>query len=381
MKTSTINLPLHNGHAPSYLIRRMIKLSYAISKVLVDEYGQQEFLRRLSDPLWFQAFGCVLGFDWHSSGVTTVVTGVLKQSLKDDIHGISISGGKGKRSTTTKVDIPKLAEKNYNLSSIKINNLIYASKMAAKVDNAAVQDGYELYHHIILFDEHGNWAIVQQGMNPVNKMARRYHWICEPHAGIISEYKSPHTLNMTAFESKDNQKVCLDLATGDVDNLKSSIYKLTTARDNNTLDSWINTDNEYGGYKIYNNDCDGCIEKYEMPRRLDWALFKRIYDIKPQNYEQLLNISGVGPATVRALSLIGELIYGTKASWEDPVKYNFAHGGKDGVPYPVACKTYDKSIAYLSSAIEGAEIEREERIQALKKLAKYSNNIFNNRSN
>ena len=389
MKTSTINLPLHNGHAPSYLIRRMIKLSYAISKVLVDEYGQQEFLRRLSDPLWFQAFGCVLGFDWHSSGVTTVVTGVLKQSLKDDIHGISISGGKGKRSTTTKVDIPKLAEKNYNLSSIKINNLIYASKMAAKVDNAAVQDGYALYHHIILFDEHGNWAIVQQGMNPINKMARRYHWIsdsinnfiCEPHAGIISEYKSPHTLNMTAFESKDNQKVCLDLATGDVDNLKSSIYKLTTARDNNTLDSWINTDNEYGGYKIYNNDCDGCIEKYEMPRRLDWALFKRIYDIKPQNYEQLLNISGVGPATVRALSLIGELIYGTKASWEDPVKYNFAHGGKDGVPYPVACKTYDKSITYLSSAIEGAEIEREERIQALKKLAKYSNNIFNNRSN
>jgi uncharacterized protein len=389
MKTSTINLPLHNGHAPSYLIRRMIKLSYAISKVLIDEYGQQEFLSRLSDPLWFQAFGCVLGFDWHSSGVTTVVTGVLKQSLKDDIHGISIAGGKGKRSTTTKVDIPKLAEKNYNLSSIKINNLIYASKMAAKVDNAAVQDGYALYHHIILFDKDGTWAIVQQGMNPNNKMARRYHWIsdsiknfiCEPHVGIISEYKSPHTLNMTAFESKDNQKVCLDLATGDVDNLKSSVYKLTTSRDCNTLDSWINTDNEYGQYKICNNDSDSSIEKYEMPRRLDWALFKRIYDIKPQNYEQLLNISGVGPATVRALSLIGELIYGTKASWEDPVKYNFAHGGKDGVPYPVARKTYDKSIAYLSSAIEGAEIEREERIQALKKLAKYSNNIFSNRNN
>jgi hypothetical protein len=389
MKTSIINLPLHDGHAPSYLIRRMIKLSYAISKVIIDEYGQQEFLRRLSDPLWFQAFGCVLGFDWHSSGVTTVVTGVLKQSLKYDIHGISIAGGKGKQSTETKIDIPRLAEKNYNLSSTKINNLIYASKMAAKVDNAAVQDGYVLYHHTILFDERGNWAIVQQGMNPNNKMARRYHWIsdsienfiCEPHAGIISEYKSPHTLNMTSFESKDNQKVCLDLALGDVDNLKSSVYKLTTARDSNTLDSWINTDNQYGEYKIYNNHCDSFIKKYEMPRKLDWALFKRIYDIKPQNYEQLLNISGVGPATVRALSLIGELIYGTKASWEDPVKYNFAHGGKDGVPYPVARKTYDKSIAYLSSAIEGAEIEREERIQALKKLAKYSDNIFNNRNN
>ncbi len=389
MKTSIINLPLHDGHAPSYLIRRMIKLSYAISKVIIDEYGQQEFLRRLSDPLWFQAFGCVLGFDWHSSGVTTVVTGVLKQSLKYDIHGISIAGGKGKQSTETKIDIPRLAEKNYNLSSTKINNLIYASKMAAKVDNAAVQDGYALYHHIILFDERGNWAIVQQGMNSTNKMARRYHWIsdsvknfiCEPHAGIISEYKSPYALNMTAFGSKDNQKICVDLANADVDNLKSSVYKLTTATDRNTLDNWINSDNEYGEYKISNNNCERLIKKYEMPRRLDWALFKRIYDIKPQNYEQLLTISGVGPATVRALSLIGELIYGTKASWEDPVKYNFAHGGKDGVPYPVARKTYDKSISYLFSAIEGAEIERAERIDALKKLAKYSNSIFNNKNN
>jgi hypothetical protein len=153
MKSSsaTINLPLHGGHAPAYLIRRMVKLSYAISKVIVDEYGQQEFLRRLADPLWFQAFGCVLGFDWHSSGVTTVVTGVLKQSLKDDVQGISIAGGKGRKSTQARYDIPKIAESHYNLSSDKIEKLLYASKMAAKVDNAAVQDGYSLYHHAILF--------------------------------------------------------------------------------------------------------------------------------------------------------------------------------------------------------------------------------------
>ena len=383
MKTSAINLPLHGGHAPSYLVRRMTKLSYSISKVIIDEYGQQEFLRRLSDPLWFQAFGCVLGFDWHSSGVTTVVTGVLKQSLKVNVHGISICGGKGKQSTATKTDIPKLAEKNYNLSSIKINNLIYASKMAAKVDNAAIQDGYSLYHHIILFDEQGNWAIIQQGMNPSNKMARRYHWIsdsaknfvCDPHTGIISEYKTPHTLNMTAIESKDNQKVCLDMATGDVNNLKSSVYKLRTG-ETNTLDCYI-IENNGQGKKIYNNSM---INHYQMPRKLDWDLFKNIYDIKPQNYEQLISIPGVGPATVRALSLIGELIYGTKASWQDPVKYNFAHGGKDGVPYPVARKIFDKSITFLSSAIEGAEIEREERIQALKKFANYSKTIFNNNS-
>jgi hypothetical protein len=385
--SAIMNLPLHGGHAPAYLVRRMVKLSYAISKVIIDEYGQQEFLRRLSDPLWFQALGCVLGFDWHSSGVTTVVTGVLKQSLNDDVHGISIAGGKGKKSTETKKDIPKLAEKYYNLSSTKIDNLVYASRMAAKVDNAAIQDSYSLYHHVILFDEHGNWAVIQQGMNPGNKMARRYHWIsdnvrnfvAEPHAGIISQYKSPNTLDMTSTNSIDNQKICVDLATSDINNLKSSVYKVTTARYNvekNTLDKWIVRGNSASEYKTFDKNNNNLIEQYQMPRRLDWNLFKRIYDIQPRNYEQLISIRGVGPATVRALSLIGQLIYGTKASWLDPVKYNFAHGGKDGVPYPVARKTYDQSISYLSSAIEGAEIERVEKVQALKKLAEYSTKMF-----
>ncbi len=387
MKASaTVNLPLHDGHAPAYLIRRMITLSYAISKVIVDEYGQHEFLRRLSDPLWFQAFGCVLGFDWHSSGVTTVVTGVLKRSLKEDIHGISIAGGKGKKSTETKNDIPKLAEKHYNLSSAKISRLLYASKMAAKVDNATVQDGYSLYHHVIFFDQNGNWAVVQQGLNPRDKMARRYHWISdnlkrfvsEPHTGIIGKSKIPNTLNMTSIDSEENQKICVELVTGNIDNLKSSIYKLAAinkTKQEKTLDSWIETNNLDDEYKVDNNT-HSQTEHYEMPRRLDWNVFRRIYDIQPQNYEQLVAISGVGPAAIRALSLIGEIIFGTKASWQDPVKYNFAHGGKDGVPYPIARKTYDKSISYLSSAIESAEIKREQKIGALKKLAEYSSKMF-----
>ncbi|MGB7639097.1 MAG: DUF763 domain-containing protein [Nitrososphaeraceae archaeon] len=367
MKASaTVNLPLHNGHAPAYLIRRMIALSYAISKVIVDEYGKHEFLKRLADPLWFQAFGCVLGFDWHSSGVTTVVTGVLKQSLKEDVHGISITGGKGKKSTETKNDIPRLAEKHYNLSSAKIDNLLYASKMAAKIDNAAVQDGYTLYHHVILFDGEGNWTVVQQGMNAQDKMARRYHWISdnlksfvsEPHAGIISKCKIPNTLNMTSVDSEENRKLCVELATGNIDNLKSSIYKIATKnkrREEKTLDDWT-PNNLDSKHIVNNNNNDGLTERYEMPNRLDWNVFRRIYDIQPQNYEQLISVSGVGPGAIRALSLIGEIIFGTKASWQDPVKYNFAHGGKDGVPYPIARKTYDKSIRYLSSAIEGAEI-------------------------
>jgi hypothetical protein len=279
--------------------------------------------------------------------------------------------------------------------------------MAAKIDNAALQDGYSLYHHVIFFDEQGNWAIVQQGMNSKNKMARRYHWISEnlksfviePHAGIISENKNPNTLNMTSIESKENQKICVDMVNGDINNLQSSVYKVleiikknNTSNKINTLDNWIvpqnnnikitidstlETQNEFKfNNKIYAKS-NSLSEHYEMPRRLDWNVFRKAYDIQPKNYEQLISIPGIGPSSVRALSLIGEIIFGISASWQDPVKYNFAHGGKDGVPYPVARKTYDKSISYLYSALEGAEIQREERIETLKKLAEFSNRMFN----
>jgi uncharacterized protein len=392
---ATISLPLHGGHAPPYLIKRMVKLSHAISKVIIDQYGQHEFLRRLSDPLWFQAFGCVLGFDWHSSGVTTVVTGVLKQSLTEDTHALSIAGGKGKRSTEAKNEIPRLAEKYYNLSTAKIDQLLYASKMAAKVDSTAVQDGYSLYHHVMFFDEDGNWTVVQQGMNSRDKMARRYHWlsdyvenfVCEPHAGIISSSKSPNTLNMTSVNSKENQSVSLDVARGSIDYLKSSVRRIVATRHGTkkgvyTLDGWIrdaSPEKEFSAFGFRNNWDH--VENYEMPRSLNWNLFKKIYDIQPRNYEELISISGFGPAAVRALSLIGEIIFGTRASWQDPVKYNFAHGGKDGIPYPVARKTYDKSISYLHSAIEGADLEREHRMEALKKLAKYSARLFSKQEN
>ena len=388
MAHATIKLPLHGGHAPPYLIDKMIKLSGAIAKVIVNEYDGHEFLRRISDPLWFQAFGCVLGFDWHSSGVTTVVTGVLKQSLTVEEHGISIAGGKGKKSGQTKNEIPILAEKHYNLSSSKIDSLLYASRIAAKVDNALIQDRYSLYHHVILFDKNGDWSVVQQGMDPKSMTARRYHWMsdfvksftCEPHVGIISDYKNLRTLNMSSINSKENQKVSLELATGNTENLKSSVKKLIQKKDhllemNNTLDHWMprsNLSNTPGKlFEDFHSD-----EHYQMPRKLDWNLFRKIYDIQPRNYEQLISIPGFGPAAVRALSLIGEIIFGTKASWQDPVKYNFAHGGKDGVPYPIARNTYDKSISYLSDAIEGAEIQRQERVYALKKLAAFSKRLF-----
>lgn len=193
-KRGTIQLPLHSGHAPQWLVKRMEKLSYAISKIIVEEHGHHEFLKRMSDPLWFQAFGCVFGFDWHSSELTTVVTGVLKQALKPDVHGIMLAGGKGSRATNVRSEICNICE-IFGLSDAKLNELLYASRISTKIDNAAVQDGFTLYHHTMLMTEDGSWTVVQQGMNPDNKMARRYHWlhdsirsfVNEPHSGIISD--------------------------------------------------------------------------------------------------------------------------------------------------------------------------------------------------
>ena len=384
MKRGTVNLPLHYGHAPSYLIKRMIKLSSAISTIIIEEKGSKEFFKRISDPLWFQAFGCVLGFDWHSSGLTTVVTGVLKQSINSETHGISVSGGKGINAIKPKYEIPKLAENNHTLSTNQINNLVYASKMSAKIDNAAIQDGFSLYHHVIFFDNYGDWTIIQQGLNEKSKMARRYHWISdalvdyiiEPHKGIIGNERIPLCLNMTSKNSEENRKTCVDLIKEGSKSLKSSINKINKKSSLENLDKWISEPTSHPDCKIFLKDKQA-IENYEMPQTLNWRTMDELYDITPTNYEDLISQKGVGPSLIRALSLISEIIYGNRASWKDPVKYNYAHGGKDGVPYPVARNTYDESIKYLSEVISGSKIEKKERISSLKRLSTYSNILFN----
>ena len=385
MKRGIVNLPLHGGHAPSYLIKRMIKLSSAICKILIDEKGVKEFFNRISDPLWFQAFGCVLGFDWHSSGLTTVVTGVLKQSLNFEEHGITISGGKGKNSIKPKYEIYNLAEKNYNLSTNKIDKLLYASKMSAKVDNSAIQDGFSLYHHMIFFDGDGNWTIIQQGLNEKFKLARRYHWlsdnlidfIIEPHKGIIGNERIPFCLNMTSREAEENRKSCVDLVKEGSNSIKSSIYKIVQTNSFENLDKWISPNRLHSDSNNFDEQISTYVEKYIMPRKINWKTMDELYDTRPTNYEHLISLNGVGPSTVRALALISEIIYGNRASWRDPVKYNYAHGGKDGVPYPIARNTYDNSITYLSEAINGAEIDKLEKISSLKRLSIYSNILFN----
>ena len=350
-KRGVIQLPLHGGKAPAWLTRRMKRLAYYISKIIIHEEGHNQFLAKLSDPLWFQAFGCVLGYDWHSSGLTTVVTGVLKDALDEEL-GIMIAGGKGKKGRNALDEIDEICN-TFNISSSKLEYMKHASRLAAKVDNSLLQDNYTLYHHAFIITENGSWAIIQQGMDLEQKMARRYHWfdtkelINEPRNGIISSDIRSNVLDLTARESEECRKVSIDIANDNPNNTIASIYRLMP----NTLDRWI-----YG------------IEAYGMPRRLNWQIFKKIYDVHPRNYEELISIRGVGPSTIRALALIAELIYGSRASWRDPVRFTFAHGGKDNVPYPIDRKLYDKNIRILRDAIEGSEVENSIKLDALKRL-------------
>ena len=354
MRTGSAHLPLHGGRAPAWLFSRMVRLAREITAHIVAEYGSDEVLRRLSDPHWFQAFGCVLGFDWHSSGVTTTVTGALKEGLRGTEHelGIYAGGGKGAVSRRTPGEIVTYCDR----LSIDAQPLVYASRMSAKVDSAAVQDGYQLYHHAFFFTPSGGWCVVQQGMSDATGMARRYHWLAsqlrsfvnEPHAAICAEAEAP-TLNLVAEESAGTRVSSAELARE-----KPGVV-LAALRD---------------------------LPLLSMPRRhavmigdvnashLDKILLKT-YERAPEDFETLLGMEGVGAKTLRALALASEVIYGTPASTRDPARFSFAVGGKDGFPYPVDLETYDKTVEVLRAAVNKANIDRSERVKALKRLVEY----------
>lgn len=362
-RTGIANLPLHPGRAPRWLFTRMVNLSKAIIDVLVMEYGTDEVLKRLSDPFWFQALSCVLGFDWHSSGTTTVTCGALKEAVNPEKHGIAIVGGKGKASRKTPEEIEEKG-KVFSLSTDTIDTLRFSSKMAAKVDNAALQDGYQLYHHVLLFSEKGKWAVIQQGMNDSNSYARRYHWfsdhvdsfVVEPHKGIVGDEKEAMVLDMTAKLSEETRKTSVDLVKDSPYHLRRDWELLMKNPLQTSLDEGLQ------------NQEKKRFEMLDMPRNINWSLMKRIYDFQPENYEEFLSIKGVGPATVKALALISDLVYGAKPSWEDPVKFTFTVGGKDGVPYPVDRKTMDESIEILKKGIDEAKMGKGERLRTLRRL-------------
>lgn len=336
----------------------MVRLSREITLVIVEEFGPREMLVRLADPHWFQAFGCLLGFDWHSSGLTTVVCGALKQALQglERDTGLLIAGGKGATSRKTPGEIVAAAERH----SFQPQPLVYASRMSAKVDSAALQDGYQVYHHTFLWTPHGDWAVVQQGMNPDERYARRYHWlsdavsdfVVEPHKAIISESlpadgRDGGALNMVAAEAGDCRDTSARLSHEDPEKTIRQIKRLQS------LDM-------PSRHHIHLSDINA--------ERLEKA-FRRAYETNPGDFEELLGTEGVGPKTIRALALLSDLVYGARASFRDPARFSFAHGGKDGTPYPVDRETYDRSIEVLRGALRRARIGRTEKLQAMRRLA------------
>jgi hypothetical protein len=368
-RTGVANLPLHGGKAPAWLTVRMRKLAKEVANVIIDEQGAGTFLTRISDPYWFQAFGCVLAYDWHSSGVTTVLTAVLKQALSPEEHGIAVCGGKGKTSRKTPTEIADVGEK-FGFSENQIQALTYTSKMTAKVDNTAIQAGYQLYHHAFLVTEDKKWAVIQQGMSSEDRTARRYHWlsdtttslIVEPHNAIVGDVKREKALDMTAKTSEGTRKTSVDIARERPAKV-TRLFEAARPLHQKSLQEWLP--------KTKANLWHQSIEALNMPRKINWETMKRAYEFQPKNYEELLSLRGVRPVTVRGLALVAELIYGEKPSWADPVKFSFAYGGKDGVPFPVDRRAMDKSIHVLRQAVQAAKIGDKERTWSLQRLRRF----------
>jgi uncharacterized protein len=354
LHTGTASLPLHTGKAPPWLFGRMAMLSREIVIYLASEFGTREVLRRLSDPFWFQAFGCVLGFDWHSSGVTTTVCGAVKEGIRGGLDrelGLFAAGGKGAVSRKTPAQVTEACAQIGRDPA----PLVYASKTAAKVDSAAVQDGYQLYHHAFFFTVDGAWCVVQQGMSDATRTARRYHWLSEhvtsfvdePHEAVCCDVRG-ETLNLVADESEGVRRGSVELATQPPDVTLREVAKVPELAmpTRHTL-----------------------FPELDVPDRHLQKILTRTYERAPENFEALLGIEGVGPKTLRALSLTSELLHGTPASMRDPARFAFAHGGKDRTPFPVDRATYDKTIEILGLALNKAKVARTEKVQAFMRLA------------
>ncbi len=352
-QTGIANLPLHGGKAPGWLFQRMARMGREIVRLIVEEYGPEEILQRISHPFWFQSLGCVLGFDWHSSGVTTTVCGALKEGLRgmEGELGLFIAGGKGATSRKTPSEILDWGNK-FSLKQDP-NDLVRFSRLTAKIDNNAIQDGFQLYHHNFFFTLDGSWAVVQQGMN--ERYARRYHWYwgnvrsftLDPHAAICTQIRRERALNLVSSESTKAQGVITDLSRDQPEKLIRETEQLQT---------------------LSLPDHHEVTVRDLHPKSIEKVLLKT-YEAQAGDFQALLGLPGVGAKTLRALALISEITYGTPASWKDPAKFSFAHGGKDGHPYPVNWEVYDQSIEILRKTLARAKIERSEKENALRRLS------------
>ena len=348
-RTGSANLPLHGGKAPAWLFQRMVRLSRAILAHMASEHGPDEILRRLSDPFWFQALGCTLGFDWHSSGVTTTTCGALKEAVRghESSFGLWVAGGKGRTSTRTPTEILHACMRTGGDGA----SLVRASTLAAKVDNTAVQSGHQLYHHSFFLTERGSWAIVQQGMRTTDRTARRFHWLGddvrsfveEPHAAVCADHRGEDVLNLVAAESGDARATIAQLTRETKPDDAARLLELPRRH------ALVAADDIH-------------------PRHLEKVLAST-YANPPEDFESLLGVQGLGPKTLRALALVAEIVYGAPASMRDPARFAFAHGGKDGTPFPVDRETYDKTIETLNAALSHG-VAQSDRVGALKRLSR-----------
>lgn len=382
IKKGVATFTLDTGVCPPWLFERMVRLGRSMTEVLIDEYGPDEYIKRIADPVWFQSLGTALAFDWNASGLTTILTAALKEAIKGQEKdlGIFIAGGKGATSRKTPDQITDWGEK-LNFSQNKTQGLVYSSKMSAKVDSSLVQDGYTLYHHAFFGSINGAWTVVQQGMNTQNSTARRYHWfsdsfdsfVNEPHSGIASQTFNKKSLNLVAKASFKNRKVSLGLANEsyltlmkDIQILRKHSSELTKMITLKTGDEQL-TIASIAGLEFSHHDVE--LEDFGKSKYLE-KILARVTDEKPKDYEELVGIKGVGGKTMRALSLVSEVIYGADPSYEDPARYSFAHGGKDATPYPVDKDTYDETIRIMQAAVRKARINPSEKDQALRRISK-----------
>ncbi|NCO80398.1 DUF763 domain-containing protein [bacterium] len=379
MRTGIATIPLDYGKCPYWLFERMKRLSRGIILAIAEKFGGEEILKRLSDPVWFQSLGCVIGFDWNSSGLGTTTMGALKEGLRglENELGIFVCGGKGKTSRKTPEQIQNWGE-FLGWPMEKIDKLVYASKISAKVDSSCLQDlqnPFQIYHHNLIFSKSGQWCVVQQGMATEIQKARRYHWLSsnirdfteEPHSGIISDIKSK-PLNLVAKKSRGNKEISTELVKEEPKTFLKDFSKIINKSDalvkqkrmGNFTEMELN-DVEFHRHPVLK-------EKFDL-KRLEKTIFLA-NEQNPQNFEQLLSLKGVGPKTIRALSLVSEIIYGARPSYEDPARYSFAFGGKDGTPRPVEKNLMDKTLEIMEKGIKKAKISNREKVEAQRRLIK-----------
>lgn len=347
-RSGSADLPLHYGYVPKWLADRMAKLGLAITESIITEYGKEEVLRRLSDPFWFQSFGAVMGMDWHSSGITTSVMGALKRAVNPHARqlGIYICGGKGRFSKETPAELLRLGDN----TGLNAHELVRCSKLSAKVDNTAIQDGFQLYTHNFIVSDNGHWTVVQQGMHTANKTARRYHWhsdsiksfVEEPHTGICGVNQG-EILNLTAAGASSARQDIISISTAEPGKMIREFQQLIMA----------------GHHEVHATDVN--------LKRLGSVLWLA-HEKQPANFEDLLLLAGVGPRTIQSLALVSEVIHGSPSRFQDPARFSFAHGGKDGHPFPVPINVYDETISTLQNAVHKSKLGAGDKATAIKKL-------------